>query len=415
MPDSGRDTNPGGGLLPSPGPAGPVALGLVFVTVLLDLVGFGIIIPLLPYFATELGASALQIGLIGASYSLMQFVFAPVWGSLSDRFGRRPLLLVGLFGSALSYLMFGLATSLAVLLLSRVIGGIMGATIPVAQAIVADSTTPERRARGMGMIGAAFGLGFIFGPWIGGELSHFGYGVPGLVAAGVTGLNAVAAIFFLPESLPPERRVQTTGGRSALVQRAKSARRALGRATIRRPIFVFFLMTWGFAGFTLTLPLFLADPLGLSAKITGRLFAYVGLISAAIQGRLIGPLVERFGERMVAVSGGLLLATGIAGIAVFPSRPALFATLALVGVGWGCVVPSLQSLISRRALPREQGEILGVNQSAASAARVIGPVAAGWGFGVLGWRLGFLSGAGLVFLGALFAWTMRDDPDANFG
>jgi multidrug resistance protein len=392
-----------------------VALGLVFLTVLLDLVGFGIIIPLLPYFATELGATALQIGLIGASYSLMQFVFAPVWGGLSDRFGRRPLLLVGLFGSALSYLMFGLAGSLQVLLLSRIIGGIMGATVPVAQAIVADSTTPDRRARGMGMIGAAFGLGFIFGPWIGGELSHFGYGVPGLVAAAVTGLNAVAAVFFLPESLPPERRVRGPGGWATLVERAKSARRALGRPTIRGPIFVFFLMTLGFAGFTLTLPLFLADPLGLSAKITGRLFAYVGLISAAIQGRLIGPLVERYGERHVAVAGGLLLAAGIAGIALFPTLPPLFATLALVGVGWGCVVPSLQSLISRRALPREQGEILGVNQSAASAARVIGPVAAGWGFGVLGWRLGFLGGAGLILLGAIFAWTMRDDPDAFFG
>ena len=189
--------------------AGSVALGIVFLTVFLDLVGFGIVLPLLPFYATELGASPFEVGLIIASYSAMQFVFAPIWGALSDRFGRRPLLLVGLFGSAASYVVFGLASSLEVLLLSRVIAGIMGANIPVAQAYIADSTTLEGRARGMGLIGAAFGLGFIFGPAIGGGLSPWGYGIPGFVAAGLSLAAAGAAWFWLPESLAPENRYGT--------------------------------------------------------------------------------------------------------------------------------------------------------------------------------------------------------------
>ncbi|MDH3427956.1 MAG: MFS transporter, partial [Gemmatimonadota bacterium] len=168
----------------------------------LDLVGFGIVLPLLPFYATSMGATPFEVGLIMASYSLMQLVFSPMWGSLSDRYGRRPLLLLGLFGSAVSYVLFGLASTLGILLLSRVVGGAMGATVPVAQAIIADSTSPQRRARGMGLIGAAFGLGFIFGPAIGGALSRWGYSVPGFAAAAVTGLNAIVAVFLLPESLP---------------------------------------------------------------------------------------------------------------------------------------------------------------------------------------------------------------------
>ncbi|MFQ5529665.1 MAG: MFS transporter, partial [Gemmatimonadota bacterium] len=334
---------------------------------------------------------------------------------MSDRYGRRPLLILGLFGSAISYAVFGLASTLEVLLLSRIIGGVMGANVPVAQAIVADSTSPERRARGMGLIGAAFGLGFIFGPAIGGFLSRWGYSVPGFAAAGLTGLNAIIALFMLPESLPKHARKRTGRGWSALTDRLKASRRVARRPELRRPITVFLLMTWGFAGFTVTFPLFLDQPLGLSAVHAGAMFAYVGLISAAVQGRLIGPLVERYGERRVAAAGGVLLAAGLGVIAGFPTLGALFVALALVGLGWGCVIPSLHSIVSRRALPDEQGEVLGVNQSAGSAGRVIGPIAAGWGFGTLGPRLGFLAGAILVAAGALFVWSMPEDRDSYFG
>lgn len=394
---------------------GKIALGLVFMTVLLDLIGFGIVLPLLPYYASDMGASPLMVGVIMASYSLMQLLFSPVWGSLSDHYGRRPLLILGLFGSAVSYLVFGLATTVGVLLVSRVLGGVMGATVPVAQAIVADSTTPGRRARGMGMIGAAFGLGFVFGPAIGGGLSHWGYALPGFVAAGITGVNAVAALFLLPESLPPGERSREAGGWEALVERFRSARRLLARPALNRPIFVLFLMTWGFAGFMTTFPLFLQKELTLSAKVAGGMFAYVGLISAAFQGRLIGPLVERHGEKWMAAVGGGLLSAGMLIIGALPTLPPLFVALALIGIGWGCVVPSLQSLLSRRAPRREQGEVLGVNQSSSSTARVVGPIAAGWGFGALGPRLGFLAGGVLIAVAALFAALLDEDAEARFG
>lgn len=390
---------------------GPAALGVVFGVVFLDLVGFGIVLPLIPFFADSMGATPLIVGVIVASYSLMQLVFSPVWGSLSDRFGRRPFLVLGLFGSAASYVVFGLAETVAVLLVSRVVGGSMGATVPVAQAVVADSTAPEERARGMGMIGAAFALGFIFGPAIGGFLSQWGYAVPGFVAAGLTGANAVAAIFLLPESLPPERRIRGRTGLAGLRQRVAAVRAVLGRTELTRPILVLFVMTWGFAGITTTLPLYLDDPLGMTAAAAGGLFAYLGLIASVVQGRLIGPLVDRHGEKSVAVAGGLTLAVGMLMIGTIPSFAALFVALALVGAGWGCVVPSIHSMISRRASDREQGEVLGVNQSSASAARVVGPISAGWGFGALGPQLGFVGGAGLVALGALIAWAMKEPSE----
>ena len=387
---------------------GPVALGVVFGIVFLDLVGFGIVLPLIPFFADSMGATPLIVGVIVASYSLMQLIFSPVWGSLSDRFGRRPFLILGLFGSAASYVVFGLAETVTVLLVSRVVGGSMGATVPVAQAVVADSTAPEERARGMGMIGAAFALGFIFGPAIGGFLSRWGYAAPGFVAAGLTGANAIAALFLLPESLPPERRIRGRTGLAALRQRVEAVRAVLGRTELTRPILVLFVMTWGFAGITTTLPLYLDDPLGMTAAAAGGLFAYLGLIASVVQGRLIGPLVDRHGEKSVAVAGGFTLAAGMLMIGTIPSFAALFVALALVGAGWGCVVPSIHSMISRRASDREQGEVLGVNQSSASAARVVGPIAAGWGFGALGPQLGFVGGAGLVTLGALIAWAMKE-------
>ena len=382
---------------------GSVALGIVFFTVFLDLVGFGIVLPLLPFYATELGATPLEVGLIIASYSGMQFLFSPIWGSLSDRYGRRPLLLVGLFGSAVSYVVFGLARSLEVLLVSRVIAGVMGSTIPVAQAYIADSTTAERRARGMGLIGAAFGLGFIFGPAIGGGLSPWGYSVPGFVAAGLSLAAAAAAWFRLPESLAPENRVRDgIGVLSAVTGRARAAAHILRRKRLRGPIGAFFLGTMGFAGFTTIFPLFLENPLGLTALYAGGMFALVGMVSAGVQGALIGPMVERYGERANAATGALLLATGVIAMGMIQTLAATILSLIAVGIGWGLMAPSLQSLVSRRALANEQGEVLGVNQSASALSRVIGPVAAGWAYGALGPGLGFVAGGLLIVAAALW-------------
>lgn len=397
-----------------PRKTGSIALGIVFLTVFLDLVGFGIVLPLLPFYATELGASPFEVGLIIASYSAMQFLFAPIWGALSDHFGRRPLLLVGLFGSAVSYVVFGLASTLEVLLLSRVIAGIMGANIPVAQAYIADSTTLEGRARGMGLIGAAFGLGFIFGPAIGGGLSPWGYGVPGFVAAGLSLTAAGAAWFWLPESLAPENRMKGgPGPLSAVTGRARAASQVLARKRLRDPIGVFFLGTMGFAGFTTIFPLFLENPLGLTALYAGGMFALVGMVSAGVQGALIGPMVERYGEQANAALGGALLSAGVIAMGLAQSIVATVVSLLAVGVGWGLLAPSLQSLVSRRALANEQGQVLGVNQSASALARVIGPVAAGWAYGALGPGMGFVAGGLLIAAAAAWVRVMpgRKNPE----
>ncbi|MBK5097019.1 MAG: MFS transporter [Gemmatimonadetes bacterium] len=389
-------------------PNSKAVLGIIFLTVFLDLVGFGIVLPLLPFYATDMGATPLMVGLIISSYSAMQFLFSPVWGALSDRLGRRPLLILGLFGSAVSYIVFGLADTIGVLLLSRVIAGIMGANIAVAQAYIADTTTVEQRARGMGLIGAAFGLGFIFGPAIGGFLSRWGYGVPGFAAAGLSFLAAGSAVFLLPESLPPERRTKTTGhgGFDAFAARFRAAKRVFSRASLRDPIIGFFLGTMGFAGFTTTFPLFLDAPLGLDAMHAGAMFALVGTISAIAQGGAIGPLVERHGEKLVGTVGGVLLGAALAVMGWSRTIPVTVAMLVPVGLGWGMLAPSIQSLISRRAHAHEQGEVLGVNQSSSAMARMIGPVAAGAAYGVFGPRLGFLAGGLLVLAAAAWIWLM---------
>lgn len=352
------------------------------------------------------------MGLVIASYSAMQFLFAPVWGRLSDRHGRRPILILGLFGSAASYVLFGLAESVAVLLLSRVAAGVAGANVAVAQAYVADTTSGEERARGMGMIGAAFGVGFVLGPAAGGLLSHWGYAVPGFAAAGLSLAAAVLASAVLPESLPAEdRELPSTGGASPLaaaLERAGRLLRALRRPALRDPIGAAFVGTLGFAAFTTAFPLLLEGPLGMSAVHAGGMFALLGLVSATVQGLFLGRAVGRFGERRVALGGAWLLAGGLVAFSLARSLPALLACLAAIGVGFGYMTPSLQSLVSRRAEPGAQGGVLGANQSAGSLARVAGPIAGGWAFGALGARWDFAATGAVVALAAIWIGAMSE-------
>ena len=351
-----------------PTPPARSAIPIVVATVFVDVIGFGMILPLLPSYAARLGGSPAAIGLLVASYSAMQFVLAPLWGRASDMFGRRPVLLIGLAGSVASYLVFAWADSLPLLLLSRVLDGGSGATINVAQAYLADETTPEKRTKAMGVVGAAFGLGFIVGPILGGITASIGTTLPGLVAAAITAANLVMAWLLLPESV---RRVATPG-----VPEAPLAWRGLAP-----PVTVLFLATLAFSVMYVVFPLYGEARFGASRSTVGYWFAFVGLATAIVQGGLLGRLVARFGEAGVARLGALLMAVGFvlvppAGEAAAPGA-LFYGALTLLGAGFGMAGPSMIGLASRRAAATVQGRTLGVTQSASSLARIVGPIVAG--------------------------------------
>jgi len=361
---------------------------IVFVTVFIDLLGFGIIIPLMPFYATHFGASAFQVGMLATSFSLMQFLFAPLWGRWSDVIGRRPIILIGLLGSAVSYLAFGLAHSLTLLFVSRCLAGIAGANIPTAQAYIADSTTPENRAKGMGMVGAAFGLGFIFGPALGGFLSQWGYQAPALFAAGLSLLNFLAALVLLPESLPPERR--TTARRRS---RVDVFRHAIARPRLPTVLAVFFLIVSAFASFESMFALYSQARFGFDSVTIGFLFAGVGVILAIVQGLLVGRVVRRLGEHRLVPAAIALLAIGLALVWVAGSVPALAFASAVIAVGMGFQSPSMLSVISQLSDPADQGAMLGVSQSLGSLGRIVGPLWGGFVFDRFGHAAPFASAA----------------------
>src|SRR3954451_11529804 len=283
---------------------------VIFITVFIDLVGFGIVIPVLPFYAegTKFGATPTQVGLLFASYSMMQLVFAPVLGRLSDKHGRRPVLLVSLLGTALGFFILGFATTLWMLFLGRIIDGISGGNISTAQAYIADVTTKENRAKGMGLIGAAFGLGFVFGPAIGGILSRWGISVPFLFAGGLALANVVLLYFALPETVTADHpaRVSAASGRGWPQLIA-----ALRQPALAFVMAIYFLGIVAFSIMTATFSLFMMFRLGYDAFHNGWIFAFVGIISAAIQGGLIGRLVKRFGEPLLIIVGALLFSASL--------------------------------------------------------------------------------------------------------
>jgi len=366
-------------------------LPILFVTVFIDLVGFGIIIPFLAYYVESFGARAAVVGLLMSSYSLAQFVFAPVWGRVSDRVGRRPILLLGLLGSVAGYTLFGLAGTLVLLFVGRVLMGIFGATIPTSQAAVADVTRPEDRARGMGMIGAAIGLGFILGPALGGVLSNLSgvlrvplfqqnpYALPCLASAALAALNLIAAAFFLPESLPRERRGAPSDTRYSRIEHLS---RSLSDPRMRLLVIVYFLFMLGFTMMEATLTLFIERRIGtgdhaLLVRRVGYLFGFIGIIQVGLQGGLVGRLAKRFGERKLLVIGCTVTALALAALPIASSWSAIYGCAFGLACGHGLSQPSVASLISRAAPAQTQGSALGVSQSAASLARVLGPALGG--------------------------------------
>ena len=349
---------------------------VIFTTVFIDLVGFGIVIPVLPFYAegTVFNATPRIVGLLFASYSIMQLIFSPILGRLSDKYGRRPVLLISIIGTGIGFLTIGFATTLWMLFAGRILDGITGGNISTAQAYIADITTKENRAKGMGLIGAAFGLGFIFGPAIGGILSRWGIHVPFFFAGGLCFANALLLYFTLPETVTKDHpaRQSAAGGRglAELLQSLKEPR--LGFVLI-----IYFLFIVAFSIMTTSFSLFTMFRFGYDAQHTGYLFAYVGLIAVVIQGGLIGKLVKRFGELPLVIFGALCFAISLFAVPfVGPAAGGLAALLLGGGVfslGNSLATPALTSLASKSVGAAQQGTVLGVTQSVASLARAVGP------------------------------------------
>ena len=374
-------------------------LAIVFLTVFIDLVGFGIILPLLPYYAESYGASAFAVGMLSTSYSLMQFVFMPVWGRLSDHYGRRPLIMLSLLGSCLGFLVFGLAGSLAALFAGRMIAGVAGAIIPTTNAYIADVTTPENRAKGMGMVGAAFGLGFILGPAIGGLLAPYGYDKPALLASAMAGLNLVFAYFKLPESLTEEnRKLARTKGFT--FERLSNA---VGQPKVGLLMGIYFVVVFAFANMEATFGLLNEHHYGLSARQTGYLFTYIGVLMVAMQGVLVGRMARRFGERTLIAVGTFSMISGLALMPYAPGMPAYCAIIAVLSFGAGINNPSINALLSRLSRSEEQGGIMGITHSLASLGRILGPLWGGYTFDRFGREWPFLSGGILMSLAFLLS------------
>jgi MFS transporter, DHA1 family, tetracycline resistance protein len=368
-------------------------LVIIFVTVFIDLVGFGIVLPLLPYYAETYGASSLAIGLLSTSYSLMQFLFTPIWGRLSDRFGRRPLIMLSLAGSCTGFLIFGLARSLPYLFAGRMVAGIAGAIIPTTSAYIADVTSPENRARGMGLIGAAFGLGFILGPAIGGLLAPYGYDKPALLASAMAGVNLVFAWFKLPESLTSEHR-------TFALKRTLSARSlwdALTHPHVGLLLVLYFVVTFAFANMESTFGLLNEHRYGFTARQTGYLFTFIGVVMSLVQGVFVGRVVRRFGERFCIAAGTFTMIFGLALMPFAPNTLLYCGILALLSFGTGINNPSISALLSRSSHADEQGGIMGIAQSMASLGRIVGPMWGGYTFDAFGFRWPFLS-AGLFMM-----------------
>lgn len=352
---------------------------IILVTVFIDLIGFGMVIPILPFYAetAPYNATPFEIGLLFSIYSWMQFFFSPILGRLSDRYGRRPILLVSLAGSAVGYLIMGIAGTLAMVFLGRIIGGITGGNISTAQAYIADVTTRENRAKGMGLFGAMFGLGFILGPALAGILSKYGVHVPFYFAAGLSLANTVALYFILPETVKPGSYDVHAPRKNRFVELIESLReKAFGTVNL-----VYFLLVTAFSIMTYAFVLFTAFRYGYNAEQNGYLFAFVGGVAIIGQGLLFHQLVRIIGETRLTVIGCLLMASSLA---IFPfigpawgGLTALLLACTVISIGNAFASPSLTSLASKISPEDRQGVSLGIMQSGASLARALGPMIGG--------------------------------------
>lgn len=379
------------------------SLGIIFLVVFIDLIGFGVVLPLLPLYADRYGATPFVIGLLAVSFSSTQFLFNPIWGRISDRVGRRPIILMSITGSVISYAAFGWAPSLVWLFISRLAAGLFGANISTAMAYMADITTPENRSKGMGLIGAAFGLGFIFGPAIGGFLGDYSYSLAGYGAAVLSFVALVLAFFQLPESLKPEKNAETKlpNQNYSLLNYFKPIGQAVRQPQLARPLAVYFLVVLAFSNMQMTFPLFTKEVYNFDVKQNGYLFAFVGILSAVLQGGLIGRLSKKFGNGPLAIFGTGLTMVGLTLIPFVKTLPLLLTALTILGIGTGLNTPTLTSLMSVSADKSLQGGIMGVTRSASSLARIFGPLWGGWIYGAVGINWPYWTAGVVLFFAVL--------------
>jgi len=391
-------------------------LGSLFLVSVIDILGFGILIPLVPYMAHRFGASPTVITAIFGSYSLCQFLAAPLWGRLSDRYGRRPILISSLAGACASYLVLGVADSLAWLFVSRIIGGVMAGNIAAAFAYASDVSPPEKRAASLGMVGAAIGIGFTLGPAIGGvlagnDLEHASFLLPALVSASLSVCAIGLVALWLPESNTRERRRQwRPGGASPLrLLQQRPALRAIATAAL--------LVTSSQAILESIFAIWALNRFGFGPRTVGLLMFCLACLAVLMQGGGVRVLVPRLGEARLAISGVLAYALGLAAVALAPSLAITGLGLALCGIGVGSFNPSASSLASQQADTNDRGTVMGTYQSSGSLARVIGPFVSGPVYSALGHGAPFVLGACVALPAIWFVWranshaTVRSLPD----
>ena len=372
----------------------------IFVTVFVDMVGYGIVVPLLPFYAGGFASGAVTVGLLGSLYAATQLIGGPVLGGLSDRVGRRPVLILCLLGASLAYLMLGLAETLPVLVAAVALAGGAGGTVATAQAYIADTTTPERRARGLGLVGAAFGLGLMAGPALGGLLSLVSLQAPAFGASALALGNAAFGLFVLPESLPRKLRTSTPlVGLNPVAQ----LRGVLGMGGIKILLLVVFLINLSFAGLLTNFPLFTNVRFGWDAPANAFFFAFVGVCAVFTQGVLIGRLQPRLGDGRLLFGGLALMAPGLALVALVPTGPLLYPVAGTLALGVGLAIPALTALISRRVSGREQGRLMGGIQAILSLTLISGPAICGLAFDHIGPEAPYWIGALLASLALLAA------------
>lgn len=355
-------------------------LVILFLVLVVVMMGFGIVIPLLPFLVAALNGGGREVGLMMAIFGLAQLFFSPVWGGLSDRFGRKPILMIGVLGFALSQLLFGLSTELWMLYGSRALAGTLSsAAIPTTMAYISDSTSEEDRGAGMGILGAAMGLGIVIGPGLGGILGRNSLSLPFFVAAGISVLVLLPIYFFLPESLPPERRVTAAeqqrsvgGAQLKLMWQALRYAGPLGFL-----FFLAFLISFGITNFEGIFGLFAKDRFGFDQEQVGYILTAIGVTAFVVQGGLTGPLTRRFGDERVFQGSLLISAIGFGLMLAAGNMSTIILTSCFFMVGNALTRPSIASLVSKRA-GQSQGMAMGLNNSFMSLGRVVGPLWAGF-------------------------------------